>query len=317
MKFPNVNFPPSAEDPAGFSIRYIWSAHLDAPSAHPGLRSTEYTIPYRPIICAPPPAEWSYCETLYSKKSPLAQVKANLPQQIFSPEKRGIDEEFDVLLQIESVARDTVVTGVSYALKKHHQGRVLLQTGTAHMSHTRHIMESKLAILTNGGSVRIPIHFHIPTRLVSPSFTSRHLRVYYDIVFTIQFEQPSSIFKTSQTADVSVPIGIANLPNDYLLQIQDLTAVQSYNQSKEAPFFFDPSLNEPLSQAYDSYYPQTNNPTSPPSPPPSYFNLPEPPYLPSRERIERCVQTSRLIKPGFSAELGDPVAVTNVMDEDW
>ncbi|KAF7731755.1 hypothetical protein EC973_008269 [Apophysomyces ossiformis] len=312
MKFPNVNFPPSVEEPNGFHIRYVWTAYLDAPSSHPGLRSSEYLTPYRPIICAPPSREWSYCETLYSKKSILAQVKVNLPQHVFSP-----DEEFDIELQIDCAARDMVVVGVSYILKKHHLGRVLLQTGTAHRSYTRHIMESKLAILGNERSVRIPVHLHIPSRLVSPSFTSQHLRVYYDIEFSIHFEQQGNLFKMPQTAPVTVPIGIANLPCDYLLRVQDLTAVQPYDQSKEAPIFFDPSLDEPPSRISDPWYSQTPALMSPPSPPPSYFSLSGTSNRSSHERVERRVHTSRMVRPGFHAELGDSIVLTNVMDEDW
>lgn len=38
------------EEPAGFGIRYIWTAQVDGPALQSGLKSREYITPYRPII---------------------------------------------------------------------------------------------------------------------------------------------------------------------------------------------------------------------------------------------------------------------------
>lgn len=38
------------EEPAGFGIRYIWTAQVDGPGLQSGLKSREYVTPYRPII---------------------------------------------------------------------------------------------------------------------------------------------------------------------------------------------------------------------------------------------------------------------------
>lgn len=38
------------EEPAGFGIRYIWTAQADGPALQSGLKSREYVTPYRPII---------------------------------------------------------------------------------------------------------------------------------------------------------------------------------------------------------------------------------------------------------------------------
>jgi hypothetical protein len=54
IKFPNVNYPPSMEEPKGFSIRYSWTAQIDGPALQSGLKSREYLTPYRPIIVATP-----------------------------------------------------------------------------------------------------------------------------------------------------------------------------------------------------------------------------------------------------------------------
>jgi hypothetical protein len=86
-QFPNVNFPPSTDDPVGFSIHYIWSAHLDGPAFSPGARSREYIMPYRPIICAPPTKEWVFTQTAHhsDKKTPIANVKTTLPRRAICP----------------------------------------------------------------------------------------------------------------------------------------------------------------------------------------------------------------------------------------
>lgn len=87
-QFPNVNFPPSTDDPIGFSIQYIWSAHLDGPSYNPGMRSKDYSMPYRPIVCAPPTKEWTYNQTITNdKRVPIAHVAAIMPRGAFCPGK--------------------------------------------------------------------------------------------------------------------------------------------------------------------------------------------------------------------------------------
>lgn len=59
-KFPNVNYPPSMEEPKGFSIRYVWSAQVDGPALQSGIKSREYLTPYRPIIVSTPGTLYKY-----------------------------------------------------------------------------------------------------------------------------------------------------------------------------------------------------------------------------------------------------------------
>lgn len=54
LQFPNVNYPPSVDDPPGFSIRYIWCAYADGPAGQINTMSKKRITPYRPIIAAPP-----------------------------------------------------------------------------------------------------------------------------------------------------------------------------------------------------------------------------------------------------------------------
>ncbi|KAI9258008.1 hypothetical protein BDA99DRAFT_441117 [Phascolomyces articulosus] len=331
LKFPNVNFPPSVDDPTGFSIHYIWSAHLDGAGFQPGLRSREHVLPYRPIICAPPSQEWTVSETLYkSEKTPMARVTALLPQHVFCP---------------ECIPSDMIVVDAMLSLKKHYEGKVTSQQGTAYKTATRSILRSSLSVTGNDGTLSIPIQFQMPTRLVSPSFASKNIRVYYSLTFHIQCEyvgRSGGLITTmkrpsSWTGQFSIPIAIANLPNDHLLRIPELTSIHSYSNSNEPPVFFDPSLEEPplpnhhffpsprASQDFstaaggqgggEAAFMMMNTP--PPQSPPNYFSLPSMPSI-RRERVEKVSFTSRLIKAGFAPEYGDAVTyMADVFDDEW
>ncbi|KAG2224772.1 hypothetical protein INT45_005296 [Circinella minor] len=335
LKFPNVNFPPSIDDPTGFSIHYIWSAHLDGAGFQPGLRSREYVLPYRPIICAPPSQEWYVKETLYKsdKKTPMAHVTALLPQHAFCP-----DEPFHMNLHVESIPNGMIITGAMLSLKKHYEGRVVLQEGTAFKSSIRQILRSTLSVTGNDGNVSIPIQFQMPTRLVSPSFASKNIRVYYTLTIHIQSENVgrNGLINTMKrpnnwSGQFSIPIAIANLPNDHLLRIPDLTSIQSYMRSKESPQFFDPSLEEPPLPNNHSFYSSTQGEergggegeeafmmmnTPPLQSPPNYFSLPSMPSS-NQERTEKVEFKSRGLKPGFSPAYGDLAIISDVIDDEW
>lgn len=218
-------------------------------------------------------------------------------------------------LQIESIPENLVVSGVTFSLFKCASGQLQLQRGVARKNKRKKIISGTPSVPGNNGSVKIPVNFHIPTRLVSPSFQSRHIRVYYELLFNIQFvnHQGGLLKSSSVSVDFTVPIGITNLPNHHLLHIPDLTSIRSYTQCKEAPFFFDPSLDEPANPAefQELWAPTTASLNTPPAiSPPNYFSLcSQPSQFMKQDREERVVFTSRLIKPGMASELGEPIAV--------
>ncbi|KAG2203455.1 hypothetical protein INT47_008182 [Mucor saturninus] len=310
LKFPNVNFPPSTDDPVGFSIHYIWSAHLDGPSYNPGMQSKEYIMPYRPIVCAPPTKEWTFNQTIINdKRVPIAHVAAIMPRGAFCP-----DEDVQMQLVVESIPSDLIVSSVGYTLNKCSVGQLQLQRGLARKTRCRKILQGSLGVSGNNGGVRVPVNFHVPTRLVSPSFQSRHLCVYYEIVFNIQFTSHGGLLKSNPSGECTVPIGITNLPHNHLLHIPNLTSVQSYLQSKESPIFFDPFLDEPPNASSipsELWGPLTAALSTPPiTSPPNYFSLSElPSQFIQRDREEKTVFTSRLIKAGMAQELGDPITL--------
>jgi hypothetical protein len=225
-------------------------------------------------------------------------------------------------LQIDSIPSDLIVSGVSFTLNKVCTGQIQLQRGLARKSRTRKILNGTLAVAGNAGSVKIPVNFHVPTRLVSPSFQSRHICVYYEILFSIHFMSHGGLLKSfSPSTDCSVPIGITNLPHNHLLHIPNLTSVQSYLQSKESPIFFDPFLDEPPMQSNSELWGSLTAALTPPpvASPPNYFSLSElPSQFIQKDREEKVLFTSRLIKTGMAQELGDPITIiSETKDYEW
>ena len=264
----------------------------------------------------------------------MARATAVLPQHVFCPgncfqspwqlQRQQtaytffccLDEPFHMNLHIECIPNDLIVTDVMLSLKKHYEGKLQLQQGTAYKSASRNILRSSVSVAGNNGTISIPIQFQMPTRLVSPSFASKHIRVYYSLTLHVQCESVGSsiIKRPAWTSSFSIPIAIANLPNDHLLRIPDLTSIQCYHNSKEPPVFFDPEFEEPpMFQMSDG------PPLSPPlQSPPNYFSLSSMPTQASqRERVEQTSFTSRLIKPGFAPELGEIATMAEVFDDDW
>ncbi|OZJ02266.1 hypothetical protein BZG36_04701 [Bifiguratus adelaidae] len=305
LKFPNVNYPPSVEEPNGFSVRYIWTAQIDGPGGSSGLRSKEFITPYRPIIVAPPDKEWTYKTTLYKdRKTPLAEVQAKLGKQAYCP-----DEPFSMKLTLTPVHHDLKVTNITYKLRKHHDGKMLLQKGMAFREHFRYPVQNTLSITDpSAEQITEDINFNIPTRLVSPTFASRHTRVHYDLLFNVTFES-GHLFKSMYTIDFFIPISIANLPNEQLARIPDLTSIKPYRYSKELPQFFSHELDEPPApQGFPSELlgPLTAALMSPPQgSPPSYFSLPSipPQFELAKERVERTVYVTRLPKGSKDVDL--------------
>lgn len=229
-----------------------------------------------------------------------------------------------MFLQVDCIPTDMIVSSVNYTLNKCSVGQLQLQRGLARRTKSRKILQGSLAVSGNAGAVKIPVNFHIPTRLVSPSFQSRHISVYYELAFVIQFTSHGGLLKSSTYgSECTVPIGITNLPHNHLLHIPNLTSVQSYLQSKESPIFFDPFLDEPPNQSSipsELWGPLTAALTTPPiTSPPNYFSLSDlPPQFIQKDREEKMMFTSRLIKPGMAPELGDPITiVSESKDYEW
>ncbi|KAI8644717.1 hypothetical protein BD408DRAFT_339928 [Parasitella parasitica] len=320
LKFPNVNYPPSMEEPKGFSIRYVWTAQVDGPALQSGLKSREYLTPYRPIIVSTPDRQWEYRKTLMrDKKTILADVIAKLAKQSYCP-----DEPFAMHLKIFLGQADSRITSVGFKFRKHHEGKMLVQRGTAFREHIRVVLQGQIPVPGSDFKFEQDISFDVPTRLVSPSFISHHTRVYYDIQFQVSVEH-GGLFKSTHTSEFAIPITIANLPYDQLLRITGLTSIEFYKTSKACPQFFEPTLEEPPEQ---SALPsellgsiQTALMTSTPrDDPPNYFSIPTlPPQLElRRERKERSVYMTRTASGNIQgSELAEAMVIPGLFDESW
>ncbi|RCI05790.1 hypothetical protein CU098_004378, partial [Rhizopus stolonifer] len=321
LKFPNVNFPPSMDEPAGFGVRFIWSAQADGPALQSGVKSKEYITPYRPILVSMPDKEWVYKTTVSKEKKALIEVQAKLDKQAYCP-----DETFQMQLNMTMLHSDSKITGLTFKFRKHHEGKMLVQQGTAFRESVRVVLQDNATVQPNK-AISQPIQFVIPTRLVSPSFTSRHTRVHYDICIQASIEQQGHLFKSSYFSEFAIPIAIANLPADQLLRVPNLTSIKDYRHSKECPLFFDPQLDEPpLPQGLPSELigPLTSALLNTPQQtgedqPPSYFSLPElPPQFEIRkERNEKTSFLSRQARGSLqSTELIEATVIPGLFDED-
>ncbi|KAF7721344.1 hypothetical protein EC973_004844 [Apophysomyces ossiformis] len=282
LKFPNVNYPPSVEDPPGFSIRYVWTAQIDGPGLQSGMRSKEYVTPYRPIIVATP------------------------------------DEPFSMQLNMTTLNSDAKITGISYKFRKHHEGRMLIQRGTAVQEHVRIVFQGTLN-LSNNNCISESLAFDIPTKLVSPSFTSRHTRVRYDIQFLVTTEY-GSLFKSVHVAEFNIPLTIANLPYDQLLLIPNLTSVQCYQQSYESPIFFDPTLDEPSTEWPNELAtvltPLITTPQG--EDPPNYFSLPQQLCRNRKEKTTYLTGSAKAFyRYGTGPEITEASVIPGVFHEEW
>ncbi|ORX48048.1 hypothetical protein DM01DRAFT_1310025 [Hesseltinella vesiculosa] len=318
MKFPNVNYPPSMEEPPGFGIRYIWTAQIDGPGLQSGLRSREYITPYRPIVLATEPKEWACRSTLVKDKKPYVEAQAKLVKQCYCP-----DEPFSMQLNMTSLLSDSKITSIQFMFRKHHEGKILLQQGTAFQEYVRNVLQGTVSLSSSHTNISETVAFDIPTRLVSPSFVSRHTRVYYDLLFQVHLEH-GHIFRTDHVCEFAIPLTIANLPFDQLHRVAELTAIQFYQQSKECPEFFDPDLDcpppPPSSQWRDAI--QAAAISSPPQneEPPSYFSLqsnPLPLIQSSKERTERTVFMSKPARGAYQADISDATIIRGLYDESW
>ncbi|KAL0084586.1 hypothetical protein J3Q64DRAFT_1640176 [Phycomyces blakesleeanus] len=318
LKFPNVNFPPSMDEPNGFRIRFVWTAQLDGPALQSGLKSREYNTPYRPILVSPPDKEWTYKTTLMrDKKQVMCEVQAKIARQAFCP-----DEPFSMNMHITTLHSDAKITALHYKFRKHHHGKLMVASGTAFQQSTKNIVQGSIPLTSsNQASITENVTFSVPTRLVSPSFVSRHTRVHYDILITVTVDY-GGLFKVVHHSEFAIPISIANLPNDQLLRINELMAVKSYNDSRDSPIFFDPELEEP------PVYNRTNN-SGPLSPymlgtphseePPNYFSIPNLHQIDAPvERKERTVYTTRPVNGTSDPDnLPEATFIPGVFDDEW
>lgn len=225
---------------------------------------------------------------------------------------------------------DSRISSMSFKFRKHHEGKMLVQRGTAFREHVRIVLQGSIPVSGTDHIFDQETSFDVPTRLVSPSFISHHTRVYYDIQFQLSIEHGAGLFKSSYIVDFTIPITIANLPYDQLLRIPGLTSIAFYKTSKECPQFFDPVLEEPPEQQQQTYLPSELMGSiqqaalmisTPREEPPNYFSIPTIPATLElkRERKERHVYLTRSARGAGagSADLLEAMVIPGLFDGSW
>ncbi|KAI9267341.1 hypothetical protein BY458DRAFT_490497 [Sporodiniella umbellata] len=313
LKFPNVNYPPSIEEPAGFHIRYIWTAQLIGAGLESGIKSSEYYTPYRPLLVCALERECAFKTTVYTKdkSKAVARVEARMLKQCFCP-----DDPFFMHLRIALVQTDAKIIDVTYRFRKKHEGKMVLVSGTAVHDYVRIITGGRCLVEEPSSQFASDISFTIPTRLVSPSFTTTHTRVHYDISFCVTSEH-KGLFKSTQEMEFSVPIAIGNLKHEQMLCVNGLTTIGHYRNNKDAPLFFDHTLEEPPELITDDpNHPEALMTSTPRDEPPNYFSIPTiPPQLEVKE--QRKETTLYLSSSAKGSELPEAVMFHNLFDEGW
>lgn len=257
--------------------------------------------------------------------------------QVFYPE-----QQFSLDVALTSIATGMTITGISYKLRQHYQGQVQLPKGIAHRCFYRDIMRRTLPMpsetkVTDTELRLSNVDVTIPSVWVSPCFSSNLIRMYYTFVIVVHVLTPG-FFGTVEQVQVEIPIGMANMDQSQWARVH---AIQDYRQSLDAPFFFDPLLNEPSTTCEDEAAAAAGlfevdtgpSPTSTSTdaenndtlPPPSYASLQQDHQqrlqhqasIMKRKRIEKTRYSSRWVKPDMMPELGQALIVEPVLYDEY
>ncbi|CAG8547136.1 16554_t:CDS:2, partial [Cetraspora pellucida] len=237
LKLPAINFPPSIEGPKGFSIRYVWQAVIEG-AGGTFIEGPEVVTPLIPIYFAPPAQEWTYKETLRNENKVLMHVEAILPKHVFAP-----GEEFNLTLNITNLSAGRI-TYTQCSLRKHYEGP--LDKDIICDKHERSLASTEgrcdIPVMQRSQTGKIEFSLTIPKKHhhVPPSYTGRHLRVYYTLRCVIQVESGKFI-TNMQFYEITIPISVTSFPHSKGL----VNSFPPYSESRARPYFFDPKQDFP------------------------------------------------------------------------
>lgn len=222
-------------------------------------------------------------------------------------------------LRIVLLQTDSRITDVTYKFRKKHEGKMVLVSGTAVLDHIRIVGSGRCLISEPDSQIATDVAFTIPTRLVSPSFTTTHTRVHYDLQFLLNVSEHRGLFKSTHEVEFAVPIVIGNLKHEQLLRVNGLTSIGYYCNNKELPIFFDPNLEDPPEQfgvTSDPIQQEAQLTSTPREDPPNYFSIPTiPPQLDLRKQREET--TVYLTSAAKGVDLPEATVIPNLFDEHW
>ncbi|KAF9173869.1 hypothetical protein BGX20_001790 [Mortierella sp. AD010] len=250
LKVPNVNFPPCIPSLDGFSIRYVWTAHVEGPFES-SLSSEEVLCQFMPYVLAPKPMEWTYHDTVacaLSKNSTHQLQKAvsgialdiKMHQQIYVPG--------DPLSMVTTLVNNTQnkIVGIDVILRRTVKG--IFATSYANLSNQAQVeimAKSVECKVRPGETGQVDILTTIPPMGKSysiPTFESNFLKVYYELLCVIRVKR--SVFSggdTSYTSAIPIPIATHNIDNPIITG-----RTPRWTKSRLQPYFFDPSWSDPV-----------------------------------------------------------------------
>ncbi|KAF9913173.1 hypothetical protein EC991_003633 [Linnemannia zychae] len=249
LKVPNVNFPPCIPGLDGFSIRYVWKAHVESPF-DPILSSEEVLCQFMPIVLAPKPLEWTYREI-------VGAVATKSTTQINKP-PTGIDVSIKMHQQVY-VPGDPL--SMATTLVNNGQGKivaidvVLRRTikGTVPTSYANLSNQAQTEIMTKtveckvrpGETGQVDILTTIPPlgKYYSiPTFESNFLKVYYELLCILKVKR--SVFSggdTTYQCAFPIPIATHNVDNPIITG-----RTPRWTKSRLQPYFFESAWADPI-----------------------------------------------------------------------
>ncbi|KAF9358156.1 hypothetical protein BGX26_002373 [Mortierella sp. AD094] len=264
LKVPNVNFPPCIPSLDGFSIRYVWTVHVDGPFES-SLSSEEVLCQFMPNVLAPKPMEWTYHDTVacaIPKNSTHQLQKAasgialdiKMHQQIYVPG--------DPLSMVTTLVNNTQnkIVGIDVILRRTVKG--IFSTSYANLSNQAQVeimAKSVECKVRPGETGQIDILTTIPPMGKSysiPTFESNFLKVYYELLCVVRVKR--SVFSggdTSYNCAIPIPIATHNIDNPIITG-----RTPRWTKSRLQPYFYDPSWSDPVGDLPESVAKESTTP---------------------------------------------------------
>ncbi|KAF9432589.1 hypothetical protein BGZ76_010583 [Entomortierella beljakovae] len=250
LKVPNVNFPPCIPSLDGFSIRYVWTAHVDGPFEG-ALSSEEVLCQFLPSVLAPKPMEWTYHDTLANtltknsthqlhKPAVGIDLSLKMQQQIYVP-----GDPLSIVATLVNSTQNKII-GIDITLRRTVKG--IFSTSYANLSNQAQsdVMTTSVECKVRGGETgQVDIMTTIPPlgkTFSIPTFESNFLKVYYELICTLRVKR--SVFSGGDTTYQSIlpiPIATHNVDNPIVTG-----RTPRWTKSRLQPYFFDSSSSNPI-----------------------------------------------------------------------
>ncbi|KAG9070824.1 hypothetical protein KI688_008365 [Linnemannia hyalina] len=249
LKVPNVNFPPCIPGLDGFSIRYVWKAHVESPF-EPSLSSEEVLCQFMPNVLAPKPQEWTYREvvgavmsksTTQVNKPPTGiDVSIKMHQQVYVP-----GDPLSMAMTLVNNGQGKVAA-IDMVLRRTIKGTVSTSYANLSNQSQTHIMTKTVECKVRSGETgQVDILTTIPPlgKYYSiPTFESNFLKVYYELLCIVKVKR--SVFSggdTTYQCAFPIPIATHNVDNPIITG-----RTPRWTKSRLQPYFFESAWADPV-----------------------------------------------------------------------